>query len=433
MGRPAMRGPSASGSPGPAGWDARNVLLMDDLGQPRARPGLGADRGLAADPGQPRLGVHGMAGPQGQARRHRRDLLRGPGDGVAAPNRRPAGEPRRSLSPADRRALRTVGEDRLAARRGDRRRRGDGQNPVVCWLDTSLIGRGRRVDRRVGLPAVGDGDAPETVPLAGRDRLAGRRWPARCRGRAGRRAQPVHRRAARGARHPRAASQPARLPRPLEPEPRTGPARGSACSAGSTRTSTSGRRRSGRRAWRSGSCSSSAGTPAAISAIAFTADGSRMITGAQDSTVKVWTVADRLVLRALCVPHGRRDQPGPEPRRQPARQRRRRGLAPDLGHGPSSARSRRARRTTAASTASRSCPTATHLVSLDMDGKSWLLETGGPERTGQAALEARQPAWPARPGRADRASLWPRSDGKVRLYDPDGNVVSGPGRARTVW
>ena len=35
----------------------------------------------------------------------------------------------------------------MAARGGDRPVAATGRNPIVCWLDTSLMGRGRPVDR----------------------------------------------------------------------------------------------------------------------------------------------------------------------------------------------------------------------------------------------------------------------------------------------
>ncbi len=87
-----------------AGWDAAQHLDDGRDGPAKPRRGRRPARRPAADPCQPRLGVPAVAGPQAQAGRHRRRLLRGSGRGGAAPGRRAAGEPRAVVSSAHRRA-----------------------------------------------------------------------------------------------------------------------------------------------------------------------------------------------------------------------------------------------------------------------------------------------------------------------------------------
>ena len=147
-----------------AGWEARNVLFMDDRGQPRhGTPTEHVDNVLPTrenlDWALPRVASH-----PGPAERRGRGLLRRPGDGEAAHGGLPAGgarpiDPTCSRSTPGPAALDATGWqldeaiDKLAS---------TGRNPIVCWLDTSLArpraagstGRGR-------LPAVGRHVAPE--------------------------------------------------------------------------------------------------------------------------------------------------------------------------------------------------------------------------------------------------------------------------------
>ena len=203
-----------------------------------------------------------------------------------------------------------------------------GRNPIVCWLDTSLHGRGRSSRRpRTGqAETTGRPFAPaEPRPLAGRDRLARRRGPARRGSHGGRRVQPLHRGLCAGLGTP---ARPANLlacldallhdpalTRPGVPDARRDrsqpePLVIAAPAAG---------------AWPSASSSSSAAMPAASRRSRITTDGDRMITGAQG--LHHQGLARRRPDRAagrFRAP-GRRDLPRREPRRPLARQRRRLG------------------------------------------------------------------------------------------------------------
>ena len=116
------------------------------------------------------------------------------------------------------------------------------------------------------------------------------------------------------------------------------------------------------------------GHAAGVSAIAFSADGSRMITGGQDSTVRVWRVADRMLLRVL--PYHMVGVTGL-------------ALSPDgrlLASGDGAGWLRtwdmvRGRELPAEPPHDRGVdqvaflPDGAHFVSLDLDGKSWLWST----------------------------------------------------------
>ncbi len=170
------------------------------------------------------------------------------------------------------------------------------------------------------------------------------------------------------------------------------------------------------------------GHAAAVSTIAFSADGSRMITGGQDSTVKIWRFADRMLLRVLpshmvgvtglaLSPDGRLlasgdgagwlrtwDMPrGQELRAEPPHDRGVDRVA-FLADGA-------------------------HYVSLDLDGKSWLWSTvdAGPR---VLPLSAHSQALAASPIQGPFAFALAEADGKIMLHGPDGalkKTLDGPG------
>ena len=170
------------------------------------------------------------------------------------------------------------------------------------------------------------------------------------------------------------------------------------------------------------------GHAGAVSALAFVSDGSRMITGAQDSTVKVWSVADRKVVRALSYhmvgvtglalrPDGRLlascDGSG-WLRIWDLIEHRERSAGPPHERGVEQVSFTR---------------DGAHLVVLDMDGKGWLVGVEDPanqvrpltrQGTGMACAEVGGPV----------AFALAEMDGKVRLHGPNGKLLEtldGPG------
>ena len=199
-----------------AGWDARNVLIMDELGRPsRTRPAgrsttccrpVPTSTGRSSGGWPPGSGRTTWSSSSSRARRSRCRLGR---------RRRRAATGRPFLLP-DRRASPAAGNGRAgcSTRRSTRWRRRAGTRSSAGSTRRCTAGDvgSSRASRRSGPSATPA--PPEPGPMAGRDRLGGRRGPARRRGGDRRRAQPLRRGAARGARHPRAAAQPAGLPRP---------------------------------------------------------------------------------------------------------------------------------------------------------------------------------------------------------------------------
>ncbi|HEV3167298.1 MAG TPA: WD40 repeat domain-containing protein [Isosphaeraceae bacterium] len=123
-----------------------------------------------------------------------------------------------------------------------------------------------------------------------------------------------------------------------------------------------------------------------VQAVAFTADGSRMVTASWDSTVKIWRVADRVLLRTLpdyfhidgvtglALSPGSQwlasgDGSGRLRGWDLVEQKEKRFLGP-------SPHSRRIESLT-------SLPDGTHFVSVDQEGKSWLWDASGSDLKGK--------------------------------------------------
>ena len=305
-----------------------------------------------------------------------------------------------------------------------------GTNPIVCWLDTSLDGRGRPVAGRLGRRAVGHVVAPPTRPLAGRDRLARRRRPAgREAARAGRagpfaaallaglgtRERPKNLYAAclHDLGHdPALARQGFRSLGGVDPDLDLW--------AGSIRQAAP---------IAAARCSSSAGTPAAVSALAFTADGARLVTGAQDSTIKVWDAADRRLLRAAELsprrsdrasrssPDGRLLASGDGAGRLRVWDLAADRLLPDLPPHERGVDSLGF------------LPDGRHLASLDMDGKAWLWDLSEPG-TPPRLLDGESTAIACAPARGPVGLIVAGRDGRLRLFGADGvplEPADGPG------
>ena len=311
-----------------AGWGGDHVLLIvDEGGNPAAQPGSD----LSARPVPTRDGLDRAFREWLPARVKPGDpvVVYFAGQAVATPGDAVA---RRQLGPpAERRAIGRPGRERLAARRGDRRPRREGDEP----------GRplARHLARRPGSTragghrrrGVGHVDAPPARPLAGRDGLARRRRAPRARGAEGRRHRPVRLGPDRGTRDEgsaRGTSTPASASwaatRPWRP-------RDSGRSAASIPTSTSGRGRSSGRAGRAGRCSSSADTPRGSrrspSRPTARPDG-HGVAGLDDQGLgPVRPPAPPLVE----LPSRGRDLPGAQPRRPAPGERRWRRPAPRLG------------------------------------------------------------------------------------------------------
>ena len=170
------------------------------------------------------------------------------------------------------------------------------------------------------------------------------------------------------------------------------------------------------------------GHAAGVSTIAFGADGSRMITGGQDSTVRVWRVADRMLLRVL--PYHLVGVTGL-------------ALSPDgrlLASGDGAGWLRtwdmvRGQELPAEPPHDRAVdrvaflPDGAHYVSLDLDGKSWLWSTAdaGPR---VLPLSSHSQALAVSPSPGPFAFALAEADGKIMLHGPDGafrKSLDGPG------
>ncbi|WP_406700920.1 caspase family protein [Singulisphaera sp. Ch08] len=173
-----------------------------------------------------------------------------------------------------------------------------GQNPVVCWLDTSLHGRGERIEPKSEF-------IPSATPLL--QKLV--RWPGVTAWLAAD-GKPAIESARVGALSPFTAALIDSLGTPERPnnllaaldrlqQDQTLAQQGFRTLGGID---------PGLDLWASTIRQASLlkrelllqrGHAGAVSALAFSADGSRMISGAQDSTVKIWAVSDRKLLRSL--------------------------------------------------------------------------------------------------------------------------------------
>lgn len=281
-----------------AGWGPRNVLIMDELGaaDPAADPGRSA--GLVPT----RANLDWAFRTWLPERVEPDDVVvvyyAGQALGLPPLPESPPGRPDRSyLLPIDARSLQwdrsgwllDEAIDGLAS---------TGRNPLICWLDTSLAGRGDRVDRSSGF-------VPQSAPMLRRlvrwpevtAWLAADGKPAAEAARVGT-LSPFTEALLTGLGSPEA---PNNLHACLDRLQQTPALRAQGFrmlggvdpgldlwAAGVRRASLAKRELLLQR-----------GHAGAVSALAFSADGTRLISGAQDSTVKVWSAADRRLLRGL--------------------------------------------------------------------------------------------------------------------------------------
>ena len=161
------------------------------------------------------------------------------------------------------------------------------------------------------------------------------------------------------------------------------------------------------------------GHAAGVSTIAFSADGSRMITGGQDSTVRVWRMADRMLLRVLpyhmvgvtglaLSPDGRLLASGDGD-----------GLAPDVGHGQGAGTPRRAPARIAPSTGSRSSTTVPTMSPSTSTAGAGSGARRTPGRKSSPSRRIRRP-WRSRRSRARSHSPWPRPTARSCCTGPMG-------------
>ena len=418
----ATRGPSADGSRRRR-VGSRNVLTMDDLGRPdQARPPSRSR--TCSRRGPTSTGPSATGSRPGPARRRGRGLLRRPGDRPAPPgDAAPAGHQRHYLLPID---ARPASWDETGWRLDeaiDRWRRREGTR--------SSAGSTRR-STAAGSGSTASRFEPSATPFL--QQLV--RWPGVTAWLAAD-GRPAAEAAAVGEHSPFTAALLEALGTPQRPDNLL------ACLNAMTREpalAAQGFRTLGGIApdlnlWsaslrqetpRSASCSSSAGMrrgrgdrlqcrrqPDDHRRAGL--DGQGLAGGRPDAP----PLAD--------VSHGRRDGTGPEPRRPPAGQRRRRGLAPDLGPGQAAGSPRRPPHDRGVDRVA-FLPDGGHFVSLDLDGKSWLWSTAD---AGPRSCPFRSIA----PGRARRgpgpfAFALAEADGKIMLLGPDGalrKTLDGPG------
>ena len=296
-GRSATPAPSANGSRRRPAGTAANVLLLDDLGE--VDPGLAGSRGRrpAADQGEPRLGVSHVARGSGARRRSIVVFFAGHASRCRRAQPTTAGRPPARRSSAPHRCATSSQCERTGWRLDEAIDpwASTGRNPIVCWLDTSLHGRGRRLPPAGGADRVraarrrrhscrassaGRASPPGSPPTAGPP-------PRRPRRASSARSPP---RSAAGARHPRAARQPACLSRrALRRTPRCAD-QGFRMLGGIDPNLTLWSSQARRRGLAQRELLLQRGHAGGITALAYTADGDRLITAAQDSTIKVWRV-----------------------------------------------------------------------------------------------------------------------------------------------
>lgn len=302
-----------------------------------------------------------------------------------------------------------------------------GQNPVICWLDTSLLGRGRRIDRSSDY-------IPTATPLL--QRLV--RWPGVSAWLA-----------ADGAPAPEAPRVGAMSPFTSALLESLGtPERPNNLLASLTRLQqdqalaeqgfrTLGGIDPGLDLWAATVRQASLlkrelllqrGHAGGVAALAFSADGSRLISGAQDSTVKIWSAADRRLLRSLSY-----HMVGVTSLALNARGDR-------LASGDGSGWLRLYDLNKQAEAASGPphergvdqvafLPDSDLIASLDMDGKSWIQSADDPTSQPRSLSDQATGITTAN-GAGPIALALAQTDGKLALFGPDGKpleTIDGPG------
>ncbi len=403
-----------------AGWTGRNVLKLTDLGQPT--PGPDPEKVSNVQPTKanlewafkvwlaPRVGAGDLV------------VVMFAGQAVALPPRPndPPGSPGRYyLLPSDARGTQwdktgwrlDEALDDLASK---------GKNPIVCWLDTSVFGRGKRADREKDF-------VPSATPLL--QSLV--RWPGVTAWLAAD-GQPAAESATVGEVGPFASALLAALGTPEHPcnlheclnrlNQNPVVTRQGFRTLGGVEPALSlwtAKVQQGSQAHRE--ILLQRGHAGGISALGFTADGAKMITGAQDSTLKIWTVADRRVRRALAYhlvgvtslslsPDGTLLASG-----DGAGWLRLWDLAQEREILTGPPHDRGVERVAF-------LPEGRRFVSLDRDGKCWLWETTDPINKVRQ-ISRRCTGMVASTHVGPLAFALAEDDGKIQLHGPDGKLI----------
>ncbi|HEV3121024.1 MAG TPA: WD40 repeat domain-containing protein, partial [Isosphaeraceae bacterium] len=412
-----------------AGWNARNVLLLQDAGA--ELPGQGPDQ--LADLKPTRENLEWAFSTWLKSRLEPGDLVLFAFAGQAAALKPAANAPlgtatRASLLPIDAQATDLAGTGWSLERSLDAFA-SSGRNPVICWLDTSLLGRG---------------DHPQPIPGTDPDASAGRwlsslaRWPgvsvwlaadlhSAAEGTQLSERSPFARAVFQALGTPR---QPANLLSCLDHLNRDRPLRKQGfrsmggISPDLSLWSTSVRRLTVPER----TLLLQRGHADRVEALAFTADGSRMVSASDDSTVKLWRVADRALLRTL---PGYFHSAGVT---SLSLSRSGQWLASGDGSGRVRVWDLVAQREHALTgppphnnrvLSLAFLADGAHFVSVDQDGKAWLWDVSGPTLTSQPLASALGAlACAAEPGPVVLALA--SESGPIRLLDADGAAQSGP-------
>ena len=416
-----------------AGWGERNLLRLDELGAPKPGAGAGLDQATGLLPNKENLDWAFQVWLPGKVRPDDTVVVMFAGQAVAlppTPNEPPGSSGRYYLLPNDARPTPwdktgwrlDEAIDDLASK---------GKNPFICWLDTSVSGRGRGV-------ALPKGFSPSATPML----QALVRWPGVTAWLAAD-GHPSSEAVRVGGESPFSLALLNALGTPARP------ANLHAClnrlnqdqALAKQGFRTLGGVDPALTLWTSKVRQTSLaqrelllqrGHAGGISAVAFTADGTKMITGAKDSTLKVWNTADRRVTRALTYhmvgvaglalsPDGGLIASGDGAgwlRLWDVVQQREVPTGPPHERGLDRVEF---------------LPDGERFVSLDLDGKSWIWGTANP-------LDQVKPLSSSSTGMAAARSLGPiafalaGNDGKIGLHAPDGQTkatLDGPGGAVT--
>ncbi len=424
-----------------AGWKRGHVLYLDDLGD--VDPGLAGAEVVDLLPTKANLGWAFRTWLAGRVHDGDVIVVFYAGHAMALPphasdETQPAHPARACLLPADARLSQCERTGWRLDEALDHWASG-GRNPVVCWLDTSLHGRGRRLPPASGTGSASEPGSESKTPSAAVSLLPSLvRWPGVTAWLAAE-GRPAEEANVAGALSPFTAAVCAGLGTPERPANLLGcldalmhnPAlrdQGFRMLGGIDPNLSLWSSRARRRGLAHRELILQRGHAGGITAMALTADGDRLITAAKDSTIKVWRVADRTVLRAdsahlvgvTCLdvsPDGRWLASGDGSGRL-----RLRDLAGDV-EVPTGPVHERGVDSVAF------LGGGEHLVSLDLNGASWLWPAANPA-AGVKQLSAQTTGLTAARGGGGIGFALAETDGKVRLHGSGGALIKtldGPG------